>query len=477
MELRADSVDRIVDGFAGAMLGDPRRQQRLHDVARQLARCPLMSIPEAMGSDAAVQGAYRLMNNRRVDFETLIASQADATRQRAEQAKDVLVLHDTTDCSFPDVDPREIGYLQTGKAGFRLHLSLVVDASGWRLPLGIVAAETVHRDAPRRSTSRKVSGAETATWADRESLRWHRGIRGSGEILSKCDRVLHVADRESDSYDLMSTAIEHGHRFVFRVRVDRRGKKVDDGLDGWSTIRQVAARCEGILEREVPLSARKAKSAPGMNRFHAPRNARPATLRFAATRIEIPRPRYLQDPTPATLALHLVHVFEPNPPAGEARIEWLLYTTEPVDTATQIAAVVDAYRTRWLIEEFNAALKTGCAYESREFESRHALLTVLAISLPIASEILAVRSRARSAPDAPASEVLSPVRLKLLRRLSSYKLSTNPTAQDALLAVAALGGHLKRNGAPGWKVLQRGMRTLLDCELGWLIAQTAGNDL
>jgi hypothetical protein len=55
---------------------------------------------------------------------------------------------------------------------------------------------------------------------------------------------------------------------------------------------------------------------------------------------------------------------------------------------------------RWTIEELNAALKTGCAYESRQFESRHALLNILALTLPVACEVLALRSRTRDCLDA-----------------------------------------------------------------------------
>ena len=44
---------------------------------------------------------------------------------------------------------------------------------------------------------------------------------------------------------------------------------------------------------------------------------------------------------------------------------------------------------------------------------------------------------------------------------------------DAMLAVAALGGHLKRNGDPGWLVLGRGMHDLLVMELGWRAREQA----
>ena len=51
-------------------------------------------------------------------------------------------------------------------------------------------------------------------------------------------------------------------------------------------------------------------------------------------------------------------------------------------------------------------------------------------------------------------------------------MPANPTARDALLAVARIGGHIKNNGDPGWQVLGRGYDSLLLMELGWRAAQT-----
>jgi hypothetical protein len=230
-----------------------------------------------------------------------------------------------------------------------------------------------------------------------------------------------------------------------------------------------------VLEREVTLTRRKAKSAPGMNKAHPPRKGRTARLRFAATRVVVPRPQYLHEPAPQTLALNLVHVIETGVPPGEAPVEWLLYTTLPVDTAAQVADVVDKYRTRWVIEELNMALKTGCAYEARAFESRDALLTMLALSLPIACEVLWLRSRARTNPDSPATDVLSPLQLRVLRAFGKRKMSDSPTVQEALFTVAGLGGHLKRNGPSGWAVLYRGMHKLKAYEAGWAAADAAAD--
>ena len=172
-------------------------------------------------------------------------------------------------------------------------------------------------------------------------------------------------------------------------------------------------------------------------------------------------------------ALNVVRVSEPNPPAGEEPIEWVLFTSEPVETPDQVAAVVDMYRARWLIEECNKAIKTGCRYEERQFESLDALLTLLALTLPIACELLALRAACRRTPDAPASMVLTPTQLEILVHLGSRALPSTATVHHALWAVAALGGHMKTNGEPGWLVLYRGMAKLLAYEEGWRAHENA----
>lgn len=473
MKLPEDALSRVESDISRARLGDPRRTKRAQVVARRLARLPSVPLPQALQSDAEVEGAYRLMNSRNVTFAGLMQGHADGTAERARAARAVLVLHDTTDATFPHLDPDELGYLQTGKAGFLFHASLVLDASKWRKPLGVIYGETIHRS-KRSSSKRKLSGTATAALENKESLRWWRGVETSNRALEGCDEVIHVADRESDSYELMQQCVSGGVRFVFRTRVLSRRARVAQSGPGWSIVQAVARTCEGILEREVPLSRRLQKSAPGMNRGQPARDGRRATLSFSATAIEFPRPQYLQDPVPKTLTVNLVQVVENAPPDGAPPVQWLLYTTEPIENAEQVARVVDIYRARWTIEEFNAALKTGCAYEARQFESKHALLNLLALSVPVACELLALRSRARQAPESPASDVLRPAQIQVLRTFSKrHKMPALPTVRDGLLAVAGLGGHLKNNGEPGWNVLMRGMRTLLDYEVAWLAGQQA----
>lgn len=462
MNIPSIAIKRVKNDFGRAQLGDPRRTRRVQRVAVKLAKAPATPLPDAMGCSADLEGAYRIVNNPRVTFEKLVAAHAAGTQARAEAAGNVLVIHDTTPCTFEHLDPKEIGYLTTGKAGFPLHLSLVIGATSWRRPFGIIHAEALFR--PKRSAG-KDKGKE------REYDRWWRGMQASSEALAKCNSVIHVADCEGDSYELMANLFSAKQRFVIRVRVgDRRGHKADDAQKVRSSVKELARSCEGVLERDVPLSRRKKHKLNNQSKAHPPRKARMARLRFAATKVVIGRPHRLPKSLPETLELNLVHVFEPDPPPGEPAVEWLIYTTEPIETPKQIAKVVDIYRARWTIEEYNCALKTGCAYEARQFTSRAALLTMLAISLPVACALLGLRSRARTKPNSPATDVLTPLQIEILRKLGPNKLSARPTAREALLAVAALGGHVKANGEPGWKVLQRGMTRLIDYQTGWLAA-------
>jgi Transposase DNA-binding/Transposase DDE domain len=473
MKLSQSSVDRALSAFADLDLGDPRRRERVLRTVGNLASNPRASFPEAMGSEADVEGAYRLMNSSRVEMADLNGAHARVAAKRARAAGRVLAIHDTTSFEFGHADPREIGYLNTGKPGFLVHYALLVALEDLR-PLGIGSVEVISREkppskrSPKGALSRKRSAAETVKDPERESLRWFRGFDAVDQLLEGTD-VVHVADREGDNYELFAHAIADGQRFVVRARVlDRKVENSDGDVD---VLRTVVEGARGALKREVPLSARKHKGL--QLSAHLDRAARLAKLEFSGTRVVVRRPRYQDKALLEEIELNIVRVLEPNPPAGAEPIEWVLYTTESISTAEDIAAIVDIYRARWLIEECNKAIKTGCRYEDRQFESLDALLTLLAMTFPIAVELLWIRAACRKSPNRPAAEVLTRVQLEVLRRMASRKLPPNATVHDALWSIAGMGGHMKTNGEPGWLVLHRGMTKLLAYEEGWLARENA----
>jgi hypothetical protein len=464
--LDADGVTRILRDLDRANLGDPRRISRAKAISERLAAKPGESLPNALVTEAELEGAYRFFSNERVSFDDLLEAHALGTAERARGAEVVLAVHDTTTCKFAHADPAAVGYLNTGKAGFLLHLTLLIDTRQWRRPLGIMHGEVLAR-AQRSRRGAKAGGGRPAQRTDKEFERWHRGIEQTEQRLAGVASVVHLADRESDSYELMAAMVEANQRFVFRARHDR----VVIADDGTKThVRELVERADVVLEREVPLSRRLARTAPRAQLSHPPREGRIANLHFASTTVELPRPRFAKGAS-LSIAVNVVHVYEPAPPEGQEPVDWLLYTTEPVETAEQIATIVDYYRCRWQIEELNKALKTGCVVQQRQLESHDAILNMLALSLPIAVELLALRSLARAEPDRPATDILSAGQLDALRHMSHRPLPERSTVQDVLWCIAGLGGHIKNNGPAGWQVLQRGMEKFVSFAAGWCAAK------
>jgi hypothetical protein len=168
--------------------------------------------------------------------------------------------------------------------------------------------------------------------------------------------------------------------------------------------------------------------------------------------------------------VNVVHVFELGSPPGEPRVEWVLLTSEPIETKQDVENIVRGYRVRWVIEEYFKAVKTGCAFESRQLESAQTLEALLGYTLLVAYALLLMRSLSRQERDEPATVLLSPTQLKILQ-LKVKKLPREPTVRQALLAVAGMGGHLKNNGDPGWRTLSKGWSKLLALEEGYELAR------
>ena len=458
------TATEIHNEYRGAQFGDKRRSDRLVRIGEVLARDPDLSFPEAMASEGQLKALYRFLNNREVTFERVTAPHVRRTAQRCRRLDQVLVLHDTTAFELPG--KREgLGRIHGSATGFFLHASLAVSAD--RTPLGLLASETLVRSGPARCTrsrSKRVLRHNPA----RESLRWWRGVERSCKSLGFPERAIHVMDREGDNYDLYSHLQAGGIRHVVRLAHNRNLVGREEGL------KKVASRAKGVFRRKVHIGPR-ARPLPYDQRRHPEREARHVSLSVSAMPVELRRPTNFASGSPPSLKVNVVTATEVRCPRGCEPICWHLVTTEPIDSVEQIEAIIDAYRTRWMVEEFFKALKTGCRFERRQLESYHSLTNALGIFLPIAVRLLALRSAARAEPEAKCVS-LSKRQIRLLRRHTTRWMSESPTNQEVFLALAELGGHLRSNGPPGWLVLGRALERLLLLELGWLDRSRAGRN-
>jgi hypothetical protein len=94
--MQALGLSPVSEEFEGAALGDDRLGCRLVRIAQALARDPASGFPRAMASEAELDGLYRFINNPRFNEEDILAPHVERTFARAEEAGEVLAIHDST---------------------------------------------------------------------------------------------------------------------------------------------------------------------------------------------------------------------------------------------------------------------------------------------------------------------------------------------------------------------------------------------
>jgi hypothetical protein len=442
--------------FSGLILSDKRREARASLIVDRLAEDPKSSFPEIFPEKAELEAFYRFIESPYVEAESLYRPHIAATIARANAAKDLLVLHDTTEFIFGGERKNLSKGQRKLNTSFLGHFSLAFDFNGAE-PLGILEQHTWVRQSKTQSSLAKAGAPSEIIKAQTSELtRWVESVEQVDQRLGNPGNAVHVCDSEIDDYKFQSQLLANGSRFVIRGCHDRH---LQEGR-----IREHLLNQPLICERAVRLSRR---TESGKEKRNPKREERQATLEVRSGEVNICRPDSAELTLPKTLKVNVVYIHEPNPPKDCLAVEWILLTNEPVANNEQALRVVDIYRSRWVIEEYFKSLKTGCAYESRQLESYETLQKCLALFVPIAWLMLRMRHDSRSKTPASAEEILPEPLLKVLR-LQSRK--TLETSMDTLMAVAGLGGHIKNNGAPGYLVLWRGFRKLAMLYRGYLLA-------
>lgn len=455
------------EGMEGSTgLPDARLKVRHRQLLQELEAGPAEAFSSGMLTSAEQEAAYRFIRNKRVDHEAVLSEVVEDVAAKAREAGDVLVVHDTSEISHESAR-REGGFgpLGSKRNGYLAHTSFVIsEVTG--APLGPIGMEPVVRDPAIKRARDKMTPQQWSRSTQRESLRWIRGISRSVSRLGEDVSMIHVMDRETDTYETFATLVEREQEFVLRMnhnrQLDNDPRKVAEYL----------ASHPVRFTRRVRLSKREGKTAPQGRKKHPPRDARTVTLEARAAPVRIARTTNADPALPAHVEAQVVRVTEPNPPKGSQPVTWTLLTTLPIETTEDVRRIVDIYCRRWLIEEFFKAIKTGCAFEDRRYESLRTSTNALALIMPLAVQMLQLRFLDRHGDDVPAVVILGEFRVEMLRAIAKDKLdrrvrlSKNPTAPEAARAIAALGGHMSSNGKPGWQVLHRGWHRLLGMEEG-----------
>jgi hypothetical protein len=436
--------------FASAELGDPRRTDRLVQIAAALAEEPAASLPTVMRSVSETMAAYRFLNTSEISHEQIMQPHWVQTRQIAEEHAWVLLIADlteinlTTHTSTTGVGP--VGQGDRGR-GFYLHSVLAVDAETKQI-LGCAYQEPfVRQPAPAHETRAQRRGRP------RESQIWERSAQQIGAPPNSSHWV-HVGDSGADIFTFWEVCRHLGADFVIRVCQDR--------LVALEAEEQEAGRVLHHLRKQAESQPAQDARVVHLRAEHQ-RPARDALLQINWSQVLIQPPQNGASWDKQELPVWVVRVWEPEPPAGTEPLEWLLVTTVPTTTTEQAWERVRWYGWRWLLEDFHHALKTGCRIEQQQMRSVDALFRLLGILTPIALRLLCLREIAQTAPETDATEVLDAQVVQVVAHLAK-RPTAHMSARELWRTIASFGGYFNRksDGPPGWKTLWR----------GWLYVQT-----
>jgi hypothetical protein len=458
--------------FAGAKLTDIRRVARVQTIAEAMALHPGRTVPQLCDSPYAVKATYNLFKHEEATPDNMQAGHRALVREAMRQPGVYLLLEDTTELSWSG--KHAIGGLgpiansAAGLQGFFLHTVLRVrwpDApqdQSKRRPVEVLGIGDQHYYVrtpcrrPRESSQERLRRA-------RESQVWPQASQRLGRAPQDVQWI-RVADREADIYEYLVSCQALGHGFVIRAAKDRALSHPETGKRAG---RLFTAARSAVPLGEFTLELRQRPQHP----------ARTAHLCVSATPVTLSapwRPGYGRSRKPP-IQCTAVRVWEVAAPDAKDRLEWILLCDADVVDFAQARTCVLQYATRWVIEEYHKAIKTGLGAERLQLESAERLFAAIAIMSVVALRLIALREHLRRHPDAEAAQSgLSALELEVLCARSGRRLRT---VREVALAIGRLGGHLNRtgDGLPGWQTLWHGMNTLYALVEGVLIAHRLNN--
>jgi len=439
--------------FGKAHLGDRRRTKRLVKLTDQLCRHPGGSLPQKLHSPKDLKALYRLCDCDDVTHQALMDSVRPAVLTAIDQHNDtVLILHDGTELDYTSHKSLhdQLGQIGNGRGrGFLCHNSLAVKADS-REVIGLVH-QLLHC---RVQAPKKETLAQHRARRSRESRLWLLGVAH----LPADWRLVDVADQGADTFEFLEHEVHSGRRFVIRSHHARKSSAGHERSAATSTVHAYARTLPAIGGRSIEVAAQPRKGRRPQRLAHRAR----LLISAAAIMVHPPHAKHGEHGrTP--LPMWVVRVWEPHPPKGATAIEWFLLTNEPVHSLADADRVIGWYQTRWVIEEFHKAMKTGCQIEDLQFTDTARLEPMIALLSTVATTLLNLRA-ASQLPDAktrPAQTLIDSAYVEVLSGWRYHEVR-ELTVHEFFYALARLGGHQNRRSdkRPGWIVLWRGWTML-----------------
>jgi hypothetical protein len=460
---------------ASVDFGDERLDTRVATLLASLGNHPNMSIPAACGGRAEMQAAYRFFDNDKVTFDKVLAPHIQRTVERMADQKVVLLVQDSSEIELtrPDSEVVGAGELDGARRGVLLHELHAFTPDG--TPLGTVGAEVINRpEVSREPRAQRQRRNKQTPIEKKESLRWLTGLRRAREVAGELPHVQCVcmADSEGDVYEFFAeprseTDCVPPVQWLVRAGQDRALMSQDESEH--RLLRDAVLATPVLYKVDLLIRGREAKTGVEDRVRRMARQGREAEVEVRAATVTL-RPPWRVDRKLAPVTVNVVLVREPNPPAGESPLEWVLVTTLPIDTLEQVRTVVEYYCVRWNIEILFRTLKSGCRVEHRRFEHVDRVLPCMAMYLIVAWRTLFVCRMGREFPDADCEVLFEPSEWKAVWVAVHHKKppKKKPRLAEMVHLIARLGGYVERpRSEPGAQTVWIGLQRMYDLAWAW----------
>jgi hypothetical protein len=456
----------VEEEFGAAQLGDRRLACRLATLAKDAFARPDQSIPCACQGDwKRTKAAYRFFANEKVSLAAALRAHTTASAERVAGQSLVFAVNDTTALDYSH-HPATSGLGTTGNSaeaatGLLLHSTLAVNEQG--MAVGLLDVQCWTR-LPEQFGKRRRR--DELPIEQKESFKWLKSYHAVAAVQARAPqtKLVVVGDRESDLYELFALAARQiqaqgGPHLLLRARQNRRVDSEARRL--WAHLE--ARRVVGTVAVSVP--ARQGR---------APREAT-VELRWAEVTLRAPEAMS----SAPSVTLWAVLARERRAPKGVEPLEWLLLSTVAIRNFQEACERLRWYSLRWQIEVFHRVLKSGCAVEARQLQTREQLERCLGLYLVVAWRLLLLTRLGRELPQLPCTVVFDQYEWKALycyihqtKRLPPKP----PTLGEAVRMVGKLGGHLGRSsdGPPGTESLWTGLQRLADLTAMWQVLTATG---
>jgi hypothetical protein len=465
-----EGLDQLLETVSSkTSLGRAKRNAAFLRQVECLCRHPGGTGAGACADMASVASAYRFAGNESIDLAQLRTARRKAVLEACTKEETVLVINDISFLSYTGhkskSDRRSVA---NGRGnGYEYICNLAVSLERERY-LGVLhdslvsAAGVDDADQIDYHANRTFAALSEKDPARLERNACHTLASHFRHICKSAPgiKLVSVADREFDDHFVFENTIECGQDAVIRSNAVRN-VQVESSY-GWLDESLHTAKQTGLplapdhvctsmksLVANVPTTSFKRLALDGKGRLTDEGSARShAHVSIGSFRIKLYRPpvrngTYFR--AKDYLDLNVVVVKEKDPPKNRSPIEWVLYTTLPVDTPDQIAKVVRIYELRWLIENFFKYLKSGFKIEELRYDNARKTAVHLVAATIAATFICNLKAQV----GLPRPGSLSPEDYARVKHAANNPDDTTISATLRLFAfLAAQGGWLGRKADP-----------------------------